>query len=172
MLTVWLSQRQLRRVTSHHSSYQYCVYYMPSSMLNSLNRLSPDPCTDREEAEQTPLDAYSAFIHLQDILFRAVIYPSCLSRQPAPSQGSHMGLPGSRVTLLCFFPSVCLECRHKALGKQPIMNMKQGARRQKTHLRASWKERILVPRWHREPLCQPGAIKGLDFLWESKSLTD
>ena len=47
-------------------------------MLRSLNRLSPDPCTDREEAEQTPLGAEAAFIHLQNILFRAGIQPVVL----------------------------------------------------------------------------------------------
>lgn len=121
-------------------------------MLRSLNRLSPDPCTDREEAEQTPLGAEAAFIHLQNILFRAGIQPvvlqtTCPELVGAGRGGSHTGcLPGSGATLLCFFPSVCLECRHKDLGKQPTMNVRQGARGQKTHLRAAWKERILVHR--------------------------
>lgn len=59
--------------SSHHSQLSLQCSLMPSSMLSSLDGLSPDHCADKEEERKTLLGAYSAFIPQQNILFRAVM---------------------------------------------------------------------------------------------------
>lgn len=59
--------------SSHHSQLSLQCSLTQSSMLNFLNGLSPEHCTDEEEERKTLLGAYSVFVPQQNVLFRAVM---------------------------------------------------------------------------------------------------